>query len=66
MYCKQPDRDIPSLLCGYSLPCPYHTVIIDTSAKPVPTVTIPVTMPKAANRRMLRKLKKIALILEEL
>ena len=65
MYCKQLDRDVPSLLCGYSLPCPYHTVIIDTSAKPVPTVTIPVTMPKAVNPKILGKLKRIAVILDE-
>ncbi len=41
--CRKPDRDMPKLVCGYPLPCPYHTAIIDLGAKPVPTVTIPVT-----------------------
>jgi len=27
--CKQSDRDVPGLVCGYPLPCPYHTIIID-------------------------------------
>lgn len=31
--CKHPDRDEPRLVCGYPMPCPHHTVVID-----VPTV----------------------------
>ena len=27
--CVQPDRDVPGILCGYPLPCPYHTIVID-------------------------------------
>jgi hypothetical protein len=27
--CKHPDRDVPKLVCGYPLPCPHHTVVID-------------------------------------
>ncbi len=30
MSCERPDRDVPKLVCGHPLPCPYHTVIIDT------------------------------------
>ena len=40
--CRHPDRDSPKLMCGYPMPCRWHTVIIDTTADP-PTVTIPVT-----------------------
>jgi hypothetical protein len=40
--CRHPDRDCPKLLCGYPLPCPWHTVIVDESREPA-TVTIPVT-----------------------
>jgi hypothetical protein len=40
--CRHPDRDCPKLICGYPLPCPYHTVTLDLGADP-PTVTIPVT-----------------------
>jgi len=27
--CKQPDRHAPKLVCGYPLPCPHHTVVIE-------------------------------------
>jgi len=30
-HCSKPDRHVPGLQCGYPLPCPYHTVIIDTT-----------------------------------
>lgn len=62
-HCKQPDRDTPELICGYPLPCPYHTVTIDMRAEP-PTVTIPVTQPKAAQPEVLGLLKEIALSLK--
>lgn len=41
-YCKKPDRDVPGLECGYPFPCPWHTVIIDTTRDPI-TVTAPDT-----------------------
>ena len=37
--CRHPDRDEPKLMCGYPLPCPHHTVVIDADAG---TVTIPI------------------------
>lgn len=27
--CKQPDRHEPKLVCGYPIPCPYHTIVIE-------------------------------------
>lgn len=36
--CRHPDRDVPKLLCGYPLPCPHDTVVVDLAAR---TVTIP-------------------------
>jgi len=48
--CRHPDRDSPKLLCGYPLPCPYHTVRADLSADP-PTVTIPLTARSAFRQR---------------
>ncbi len=36
--CRHPDHDNAKLMCGYPLPCPWHTVIIDAEAE---TVTIP-------------------------
>ena len=64
-YCKNPDRNVPEIVCGYPLPCPYHTVIIDMAAKPVPTITIPATNPKVADKKILQKLKNIANVLKE-
>lgn len=58
-YCKRPDRDVGGLICGHPLPCPWHTVTIDTTATP-PTVTIPATAAPQINRAMLGLLKQIA------
>ncbi len=48
--CRQPDRDFSRMLCGYPLPCPYHTAILDTTTKP-PEVRIPVTATGALESR---------------
>lgn len=40
--CRHPDRHCPKMLCGYPLPCPHHTVVVDMGAKP-PTATFPLT-----------------------
>lgn len=34
-FCKQPDRDQPRIECGYPLPCPFHTVVIDVASNTV-------------------------------
>ncbi len=34
--CKQPDRDVPALICGYPIPCPHHTLVIDGERVRVP------------------------------
>jgi hypothetical protein len=49
-WCRQPDRDVPSIECGYPLPCPHHTAVIDVS-NPATTVTIPLTAHGAARAR---------------
>lgn len=56
-YCKHPDRDVPALTCGYPLPCPWHTAIIDTTEEPT-TVTVPATA--TAAQRNVSKLAEIA------
>lgn len=44
-YCNKPDRDAikrnpnTKMECGYPLPCPYHTIVIDLTESP--TTTIP-------------------------
>lgn len=63
-HCDQPDRDVPELVCGYSLPCPYHTVTLHADKEP-PTVEIPATIPKAANPKVLNKLKEIVRTVRE-
>ena len=57
--CKKPDRDFPELICGYPLPCPWHTLVIDTTKEP-PTITIPATIEKPIKKKNLKRLKKIA------
>ena len=64
MICKKPDRDVPELLCGYPLPCPYHTIGIDTEVEP-PIIIIPATITKRINIKSLNRLKKIANIIKE-
>jgi len=60
--CKHPDRDFPKLMCGYSLPCPYHTAQIDLSTDP-PAIRIPITADAAW--KVKHKLAEIAEALEE-
>lgn len=58
-FCERPDRDISALVCGHPLPCPWHTVVIDTKPTP-PTVTIPATAAPQINPKMIGLLKQIA------
>ena len=34
MFCDKPDVDEPKLKCGYPIPCPHHTVIMEIGDKP--------------------------------
>lgn len=62
-HCEQPDREIPELVCGYPLPCPWHTAIIHTDKNP-PTVEIPATAKTALRPTSRDRLKEIARTLE--
>jgi hypothetical protein len=46
--CRHPDRDVPKLMCGFPLPCPWHTAIIHADRTP-PTVEIAIA--RAVKRR---------------
>jgi hypothetical protein len=50
--CKQPDHDVPGIGCGYPLPCPWHTVIVETR----PTRVL---SPRYISRRTRRALASI-------
>ena len=63
-YCNKPDRDVPEIICGFPIPCPYHTVIIDLKENP-PMIKVPATEIKHINRKNLNRIKKIANILKE-
>lgn len=64
-FCNKPDRDVHGTVCGYPLPCPYHTIIMDMGAKPVPTITIPATIAPSINKESLDRLKRVAIALDE-
>ncbi len=31
--CAQPDRHEPRIRCGYPLPCPYHTLVVEAGRR---------------------------------
>lgn len=37
-FCDQPDRHEPKLKCGYPLPCPHHTLVVEEIAPGVVSV----------------------------
>ena len=50
-----PDKPKKTMKCGYPLPCPWHTVIIDTAG---PKVTIPPTAGLSQPQR--KKVRELA------
>ena len=58
MQCRQPDRDAPKLTCGYPLPCPYHTAVLDGDR-----LTLPPRLPDPA--RTIPALRKVRKALQE-
>ena len=62
--CKKPDRDVAGLICGYPLPCPYHTVVIHEDKQP-PTIEIPATIAPEVTPERLKTLKEIAKAIDE-
>ena len=56
--CQHPDHDCPGLKCGYPLPCPYHTIIVDTTREPT-QVTTPITSVQRIPHRILDAIEEI-------
>ena len=47
-HCQQPDRDCPDMVCGYPLPCPFHTIELSLPKPPaVPVVKCPIPINRA-------------------
>lgn len=63
MNCQQPDRDQPKLKCGYPLPCPWHTAVLDLESDP-PRIVIPITS-STASKLKLKRLRDIGALLAE-
>jgi len=49
-HCDNPDHDFHRLVCGYPLPCLWHTAMIHTNKDPV-TIEIPITAKRALRSR---------------
>lgn len=62
--CNRPDRDVPGLICGYPLPCPWHTVTIDTTSDPA-VLSVPCTSTPAHDPELLDTLKDIGRAIQE-
>lgn len=57
MNCEKPDRHVSTLVCGYPMPCPWHTYVVDVATERV-------TVPKyGSSRKMTRRLQQIADVL---
>jgi hypothetical protein len=55
-FCRQPDRHEPALVCGYPLPCPHHTAVVDVSG---PETKIEVPPGQARHTGKLVKVAKV-------
>ena len=56
--CQRPDHQVPGIICGHPIPCPFHTVTIDSTGV-VPEVRIPATAIPFVSREQLAVLKDI-------
>jgi len=48
-FCDKPDRDVPGIRCGYPMPCPWHTFIVEqaTGILLIPDAATPAQIEKA-------------------
>ena len=58
-FCRRPDCEFPDMVCGQTLPCPWHTVVVDIAAAP-PVVIIPVPRLSRMGRHELTQLRDLA------
>ena len=59
-HCDKLDHDGSGLTCGYPLPCPWHTFVMDLDAN---TLTVP--QEEAHKRRVVSRLSEIMDVLME-
>ena len=57
-FCKRPDRDEPRMVCGYPLPCPHHSMVIDMTEEPTVIAKANHADPSQKTIRRLREIAK--------
>ena len=56
--CRRPDRDEPRMVCGYPLPCPHHSMVIDMTEEPTVIAKANHADPSQKTIRRLREIAK--------
>ena len=64
-FCQKPDRDVPGIVCGYPLPCPHHTVILDKNEIGEAQVRVPASGVPQISPKDLEMLKDISRAIHE-
>lgn len=55
--CTKPDRDNPKMVCGYPMPCPHHTFVVEDGRVRLPT--------EPAGARTVERVRQIAKALKK-
>jgi len=63
--CERPDRDVPGIICGHPLPCPYHTVVLDKNEAGMPQVRVPASIVPRVSKKTLETLKDVSRAIHE-
>lgn len=56
LFCNKSDRDVPGTVCGFPIPCPYHTFVVDGEK---------IVYPSHTNLRAIEKVHQIRDTLKE-
>ncbi len=63
--CIRPDRSVPGILCGHSLPCRHHTLVLDKNEYGEAQVRIPASGIPHVSSKTLETLKDISRAIHE-
>ena len=61
MNCSRPDHDNPKMICGYPIPCPYHTVTVEYNDSGT-VIEVPITA--NVSQDTLERIAEIAKVFE--